>query len=885
MRSWLNERDIKLPRLPLGYQVYLTVIVLLLVHIVSTIINRAFTQIAPTAPSGISLTVHDSETIIAALTDNSSTELYFEWERKTGAGGTYTKIDIAYANYIRIIDDTLTPSTAYFYRARSCNASGCSSYATEQSATTSSAPTPSASLSVPSTAFAGEVILVDARASTGICRRPQSDGTPSVTLDFGDGFTAELPAVGHVYLAAGSYTVSVTFKNCAGASGTTNTGITVTEIPACTGGNCRTATEQGSASANRTHVQGLIDAAAAANSVEQEVIIPASMVLNGDLIMPTPTGGAKYITIRSDSSSLPARKKRVTPSDTAAMPTIQARTGQSYPNNVALQTPTSAPASPPHHYRWIGLHLKKDSSATAITTLANIGTDSGGGQNAISELPHHFIVERCWFDGDDAVATSQINTGLRIYGNYVSVLDSRLSAFRLIGTGVDTSAISVSAGQGPYSFINLELVAGSENFSLSGGPTEVNTATISSPTITSATLSSTTNLSVDDNIALPVNSLYGALQSTIVRSISGNNITYDPIPVVPDTGTAKWSATPSFIEFRRNYLYKQNEWRQTIQGVANPAYNGQNTQIKNLWESKFHRYLMSEGNVLQRTWQKDQDYAIVIAPRNINGGNSETSVIRNTVWKNNVIRDATKGFTLQSADGTNYGCPATCSPVQRQQDLILRNNLIWNVGVNWDNSGAGHQFITFNPAAEQGNNTVFVGMKRVFGFHNTWDNGTADNSNGAFSDFGDANVQSGCFGCLWFDNTSQDVGFGWKSNASVNASVNVPVFFPPGDTTNWNKNYVVNLNGHTYPGGAITQSATWTSAVFEDFTNGDFRLKSGASGHNAALNGGDTGVDVNALKTAIGASTTSFGTATIKTVTGDWSGVSKCNWHASTRCQ
>ena len=48
------------------------------------------------------------------------------------------------------------------------------------------------------------------------------------------------------------------------------------------------------------------------------------------------------------------------------------------------------------------------------------------------------------------------------------------------------------------------MIATSENFNIAGGPTEMNSATISNATTTSATLSNVTNLELDENIALPV---------------------------------------------------------------------------------------------------------------------------------------------------------------------------------------------------------------------------------------------------------------------------------------------------------------------------------------------------------------------------------------------
>src|SRR5207253_10172690 len=99
------------------------------------------------------------------------------------------------------------------------------------------------------------------------------------------------------------------------------------------------------------------------------------------------------------AGSWPASGNRVGAGDAGQMPTI---TSPSATNITlpAMQTPDTAPSSPPHHYRIQGIHLRKVSESSMSQELMNIGTTgSDGGQNTIAKLPHHFIVDRCWFDG------------------------------------------------------------------------------------------------------------------------------------------------------------------------------------------------------------------------------------------------------------------------------------------------------------------------------------------------------------------------------------------------------------------------------------------------------------------------------------------------------
>ncbi|HEV7783540.1 MAG TPA: polysaccharide lyase family 7 protein [Chitinophagaceae bacterium] len=99
----------------------------------------------PAAPSGLSATATGTTSINLTWVDNSTDETGFKLERKTGSGGTYAEIAGSIAANTTTFNNTgLTASTTYFYRIRSYNASGNSTYSSEVSATTSSTPPPAA---------------------------------------------------------------------------------------------------------------------------------------------------------------------------------------------------------------------------------------------------------------------------------------------------------------------------------------------------------------------------------------------------------------------------------------------------------------------------------------------------------------------------------------------------------------------------------------------------------------------------------------------------------------------------------------------------------------------------------------------------------------------
>ncbi|HKQ05087.1 MAG TPA: NBR1-Ig-like domain-containing protein [Blastocatellia bacterium] len=91
----------------------------------------------PAAPTNLTASAVSGSQVNLLWTDNSSNEDSFTLERKTGAAGTYQVITSPSANVISYSDNTLSPSTTYYYRIKAhSNSSGDSGYSNEASATT-----------------------------------------------------------------------------------------------------------------------------------------------------------------------------------------------------------------------------------------------------------------------------------------------------------------------------------------------------------------------------------------------------------------------------------------------------------------------------------------------------------------------------------------------------------------------------------------------------------------------------------------------------------------------------------------------------------------------------------------------------------------------------
>ena len=86
-------------------------------------------------PSGLSVAVSSISSISLNWTDNSSDELGFKIERKTGTGGIYGQIGTTGAGITTYADSGLSEGTTYTYRVRAYNAGADSAYSNEASTT------------------------------------------------------------------------------------------------------------------------------------------------------------------------------------------------------------------------------------------------------------------------------------------------------------------------------------------------------------------------------------------------------------------------------------------------------------------------------------------------------------------------------------------------------------------------------------------------------------------------------------------------------------------------------------------------------------------------------------------------------------------------------
>ena len=94
----------------------------------------------PAAPTNLSATAVDYDTIDLAWTDNATDEDGFLIQRKLGPGGTFANLDTVGVNQTSYNDNTCDPETNYCYQVRAYNGGGDSAWSNEACDTTPSGP-------------------------------------------------------------------------------------------------------------------------------------------------------------------------------------------------------------------------------------------------------------------------------------------------------------------------------------------------------------------------------------------------------------------------------------------------------------------------------------------------------------------------------------------------------------------------------------------------------------------------------------------------------------------------------------------------------------------------------------------------------------------------
>jgi hypothetical protein len=231
-----------------------------------------------------------------------------------------------------------------------------------------------------------------------------------------------------------------------------------------------------------------------------EIVVEAGAVFQGPIILrnkgPLPSGMTDeqaYITIRSSrAGELPSGAAPYTSSEilAATNPTTGLWNLDQFPRHQfgwqSYVKPEHAPLMPKivaapadqgalqteagaHHYKLVGLEFRPTDENQFVYDLVKLGRGGfADGQNTLAEVPHHFIIDRCYIH---AYPNQDLKRGVALNSSDTQIINSYISGFK--SAGFDSQAVGGWNGTGNYIVENCYLEGAGENFLTGGADTAI----------------------------------------------------------------------------------------------------------------------------------------------------------------------------------------------------------------------------------------------------------------------------------------------------------------------------------------------------------------------------------------------------------------------------
>lgn len=283
---------------------------------------------------------------------------------------------------------------------------------------------------------------------------------------------------------------------------------------------------------------------------------------------PATTTWTVLTTDNAESGALVRFGYRVDPSDTALMPSITTNE-----NNPALHTDWNYPTNTigGHYWYICGVHFYTETGNPLNNPLFGIGCRGGRYAWLSTQVAHHIVVDRCWFEGR-AGMTNANSRGVVIVGHHIAVVNSYVRGFGTNGQSWgDAQGVHIAKGIGRANYNGDVLGSNSpvhiennfieaEHESMNTGGDFINLNDLTEPEVCDVTY-------------------------------RGNFITKD-LKRHPCAGTTLWPSS----------------------GITYDSTMG--TNAKNLFEVKHGNRLLIEGNHFRSHWmERDQKYQFVLNVR------------------------------------------------------------------------------------------------------------------------------------------------------------------------------------------------------------------------------------------------------------------------------
>jgi hypothetical protein len=272
---------------------------------------------------------------------------------------------------------------------------------------------------------------------------------------------------------------------------------------------------------------------------------------------------------------------------------------------------------------------------------------------------------------------------------------------------------------------------------------------------------------------------------------SGENVMFGGAdPAIPNL-------VPSDITIRRNHIFKPLIWR--TEGWT----------VRSLLEFRNAQRVIVDANVIENNWQSAASgFAVVFTVRS--GGQAPWSVVQQVLFSNNIVRHVSGGIEILGYDTT---------PTQETNNIVVRNNLFEDVSATAYGGPGGFLLVNGGRNIVVDHNTAIVDGNWAVGADRLVSQNFVFTNN------------------IIPDNASAIVGRG-----STAGMASISQYFPGSTIAG---NVIAGPNGHAYPEG------NFFPLSLAEVLNG-YRLPSNSPYRQAATDGKDVGVDVDALNAAVG---------------------------------
>jgi hypothetical protein len=384
------------------------------------------------------------------------------------------------------------------------------------------------------------------------------------------------------------------------------------------------------------------------------IIVQAGMTFqtpNGPFVLPYKPGGtgtdADYITIQSSAlSNLPAGM-RVGPGTTASMPKLETR---NYTGGFSYGPPVIITEAGAHHYKLIGLEITADpTTGLSDKDLIAFG-DGSSAQNSLTQVPHHIVLDRCYVH---VGSMHPAKRGIALNSKDTFIINSYIAGFKLVG--VDSQAIAMWNGPGPYLISNNYLEGAAENVIIIGGHNSIPNLTVSDVEIRGNLLSKPLSWK-------PGHSTYGGIQWSVKNLLelkAGKRVTVDgnifeycwqggqdgnAIGINPLNPVG--AGTTAVVE---DFVFTNNIVRHAAGGIALAGRNDQGDPNSHTWRVTIRNNLFVD----------------------INGSWGET------YGRLFMVNNYTDQVTIEHNTGINSGS-AVHSYLVGNTNFVSRNNIFWH---------------------------------------------------------------------------------------------------------------------------------------------------------------------------------------------------------------